>query len=99
MQKVLGVQVPARVLAHILASKFRRSPVPAVAEEPLTPAVLEALLRHVVQVCAPPRRAAETRSPNLHPPLDRRSKSLSSACRRATSSTSSCSCSRVSSGA
>lgn len=49
VQKVLGVQVPARVLAHILASKFRRSPVPAVAEEPLTPAVLEALLRHVVQ--------------------------------------------------
>eukprot|EP00746_Dinoflagellata_sp_MGD_P124033 gnl/MRDRNA2_/MRDRNA2_58642_c0_seq1.p1 gnl/MRDRNA2_/MRDRNA2_58642_c0~~gnl/MRDRNA2_/MRDRNA2_58642_c0_seq1.p1 ORF type:complete len:1612 (+),score=292.79 gnl/MRDRNA2_/MRDRNA2_58642_c0_seq1:504-4838(+) len=48
---VLGTSVPARILAHMLASKFRKSYSPAVVQAAgsLTPAVLEALLRHIVQ--------------------------------------------------
>ena len=48
-RRVLGMPVPSRILEHILADKFQRSSVAAVKAEPLTPAVVETLLRHIVQ--------------------------------------------------
>merc|ERR1712032_1430498 len=46
---VLGARVPAQILEHILADKFRRSTVPSVAAEQLSPQVVEKVLRNVVQ--------------------------------------------------
>ena len=48
VQYVLGVPVPARILAHILEDKFKRSAVPAVASQDLTQDVVETVLREVV---------------------------------------------------
>ena len=45
---VLGAEMPAQMLAHILADKFQRSSVPQVVQEALTREVVESLLRHVV---------------------------------------------------
>ena len=47
--RVLGTPVPSRILEHILADKFMRSSVAAVAAAELTKPMVEELLRHVVQ--------------------------------------------------
>ena len=49
VRHVLGTSHPARILTHILLAKFQRSTTPAVVAEPLTPGVVETLLRHIVQ--------------------------------------------------
>lgn len=49
IRHVLGTQVSARILAHILSDKFQRSPVEAVAAATLTPGVVETLLRQIVE--------------------------------------------------
>ena len=46
---VLGEAVPARILQHLIADKFKRSANPEVAEHPLAPEALDTLLRHIVQ--------------------------------------------------
>jgi uncharacterized protein YcgL (UPF0745 family) len=46
-QHVLGAPLPAKILAHLLESKFRRSTNAVVAAEPLTPALVNTLLRQV----------------------------------------------------
>ena len=48
VQYVLGVPVPARILAHILEDKFKRSAVQAVASQDLPQDVVETVLREVV---------------------------------------------------
>jgi hypothetical protein len=48
VRHVLGTPVSARILAHILADKFHRSPVEAVATASLSSTVVEELLRHIV---------------------------------------------------
>jgi len=47
--RVLGSAVPARILQHILMDKFRRSSNEAVAQTEVTEAVVEKLLRQIVQ--------------------------------------------------
>jgi hypothetical protein len=49
VRHVLGAPFPARILQHILASKFQRSTVPEVTKVPLTIELLDALLRQIVQ--------------------------------------------------
>ena len=51
VRHVLRAPLPARILSHILSAKFGRSAAPAVrdAAADLTPEVVEALLRNVVQ--------------------------------------------------
>ena len=49
MQHVLGHTVPARILVHILESKFKRSTVEEVAQQQLSAPVVENLLRQIVQ--------------------------------------------------
>ena len=53
-RSILGRPVPSRILEHILADKFRRSSVAAVAKAELTRPVVDGLLRQIVQQkCAP----------------------------------------------
>jgi len=46
---VLGDSTPRRILTYILASKFKRSSVPAIVDEPLTAELVNAVLRQIVQ--------------------------------------------------
>ena len=46
---VLGSKVPANILTHILADKFRRSPDPIVSREQLTDETVSALFEHIVK--------------------------------------------------
>jgi len=46
---VLGATVPAKILYHILADKFRRSPDAVVARERLTEETVSVLLEHIVE--------------------------------------------------
>lgn len=48
-ENVLGAPVPAKILYHILADKFRRSPDTVVSRERLTEETVRILLRHIVQ--------------------------------------------------
>uniref|UniRef100_A0A7S3LQ15 Uncharacterized protein n=1 Tax=Aplanochytrium stocchinoi TaxID=215587 RepID=A0A7S3LQ15_9STRA len=48
-REILDSPLLARILAHILADKFKKSSLLDVSMEPLTPDVVESLLRHIVQ--------------------------------------------------